>query len=251
MFLLQVNGQMCEPDPIYADSMGGPYPMPYDSTTMMGGIPDTACMGVYFEFSITIVIPSTFNFGGFPIPVDGFAIESISALPDGISYICNPADCNFTPDDSLACVLLYGTATETGTFDLIINGEVSAAGNNIPVPFPGPIAEGNYFLTVKDANQGECIEVGTENLLANHLEIKNSPNPFAYETNIEINATESSQVTFHVYDLVGKMLHNETVQLLEGKNVIPFDGSELSNGIYIYNFSNESGRISEKMIINR
>ncbi|MBR9922837.1 MAG: T9SS type A sorting domain-containing protein [Bacteroidetes bacterium] len=252
----------CEADESYQDSIAGVYPLPYDEMeNPEGGIPDSACLNKAYQFTFTAVVNDTLLLGGTPIVIDSLVLATegaVTGLPSGISYACNPPDCVFDAN-SIGCVVLYGTpddAADLGDNELVINAKVY--GPFFPLgfdlTFPNPqLFPGNYSLYVHEEDYSNCFEYVSgvvEADLSIH-EIRNLPNPFSDQTTIEVTTNEADQYLFEVTNLMGARIHTETVRLEEGINQIQFDGSQLSNGIYLYSFRNEKGMATRKMIINR
>ncbi len=93
------------------------------------------------------------------------------------------------------------------------------------------------------------VTTSIENTLSSTSQIKVYPNPFYLETTFEIQLDAASTFQFQVFDINGREVKFETLQLNEGINLIPFNGSNLTKGFYTYRFSNLRGYITGKMII--
>lgn len=79
---------------------------------------------------------------------------------------------------------------------------------------------------------------------------QNYPNPFNPTTNLKIQLNKSTFVTLEVFNSLGErvaVLLNK--QLSEGIYTIPFDGSSLSSGIYLYRLKSQGVNIGRKMIL--
>ena len=251
------KSQTCVPMEGLPDTLVGVVPFPYVEETMSGGISDTACLNTYFEFTFTIVVPETFPVSGVDVPLESieFATEgALTGIPDEFDYICNPPDCIF-PKDSTGCVLLFGTPDDpedVGVWDMVIAGTIRTPLIDLELTFPNEdLFPGNYLLTVKEEGDPNCLVISTEDAIARKVSINNAPNPFSGNTQIFINSEVSDNFTFQVHDLLGKQLHQERLQIIEGENRIDFDGSFLANGVYIYSVSNGKDNISKKMVVNR
>ena len=125
-----VNGfsQTCTPDPSFADSTAGVYPLPYDeATNPMGGISDSACINEPYEFVFTAVVSESITVpGGTDVPLDSLILTDVSGLPDGIEWACDPPNCVFE-QNSLGCVVLFGTPNNEasiGDNELVIEATV-------------------------------------------------------------------------------------------------------------------------------
>ena len=252
--------QTCQPDSINIGTEPGVFPLPFSASVPDGGIPNPACINEPFEFVVTINVPPSIAPGGFQINVDSITIAltgAVENLPEGLDYACNPPSCVLVPEDTLSCIVIFGTPTnpaDIGTSSIIINGDgftdFLPIATPITIPdnsgiFPG--AAGDYFLEVRE--EGDCMTTNTRDYLNEQLNLGNNPNPFSYETMIEVTSLSRENLDFEVFDLLGQRIYLEKVAILPGTNQIPFDGSQLQNGIYNYSFSNGESRVSSKMIV--
>lgn len=89
----------------------------------------------------------------------------------------------------------------------------------------------------------EEIENGGFNLLGNY------PNPALNETEIRFNASESTDVEFNVFDILGNKIHTGKWNVAIGSNSKNFNTSKLSSGIYVYTMSNGTTTQTRKMIV--
>lgn len=86
------------------------------------------------------------------------------------------------------------------------------------------------------------------------LIINNYPNPFNSKTKIVIEIKDEALKYFtgylKIYDFLGRIIKSfEFQNLLDDNYEIEFDGSNLSSGIYFYNFSAGSSSITRKMML--
>ncbi len=258
-YLIQLHAQdvPCVPDPAFADSMGQVVsPLPLDPNTGEGGLDAfPACIGEPFELVFTLRVGDSATVNGFN--VDLFRAEitttgAIEGLPEGINYFCNPPDCIF-PDTTLGCIVLRGTPTENNTVgvnNLVISTNVILdILGSLASTIPGPLFAGEFNLTVNE--MGACSSVSTNDFLAANIALANIPNPVIDRTMIEVSSEISGDFQFRVFDVAGQLLHNQPVQLNTGYNTFEYDASKLGAGMYIYAIGNETGAISEKMIVGR
>lgn len=81
---------------------------------------------------------------------------------------------------------------------------------------------------------------------------QNSPNPFAYQTEVTIYLNESSSLELGVFDLTGKQLIKRNLgELPKGNHIVTIDGSQLNTGIYFYTLSAQGYRVTKKMNVVR
>lgn len=81
---------------------------------------------------------------------------------------------------------------------------------------------------------------------------QNYPNPFNAQTTIRISLPEYGHVSLSVYDVLGR----EIVRLIDeemapGVYTIPFEGNEISSGIYFYRLTAGSTTLVKRMILLR
>ncbi len=255
----QINAQddvACLPDPSFADSAQVVSPLPLDPSTQMGGIADfPACIGEPYELVFSFRVGDSATINGFTfnlIKAEIATVGAVEGLPEGVNYFCNPPDCIFQ-DTTLGCIVLKGIPTENNTVGvnkLVIAAMVSADGlGTIEETIPGRIFTGEYNLTINEA--GGCESTSTTDFLANNLTLANTPNPVIDHTLIELSSEVSGDFQFRVFDLAGQLMHNQKVTINNGYNAFNYDASNLGEGMYIYNISNELGAVSKKMIIGK
>jgi len=256
-----LSAQSCVPDELYRDSSIGVYPAPFSEDRPDGGIPFPACINEAYEFILTVKVPESITFGGFQVDIDSITVETTGAvidLPEGMSYACNPPTCVLVPDDTLSCIVLFGTPTNTADIeikDIMVNATVHTPVIAQPVVLPDnsgtiPGADGNYFLEVRA--EGEC--EGTSSVrdyLSDRIQVTNSPNPFAFETVIEVTSIVAETLNFEVFDQIGRRVHTEPVSIIPGTNRIPFTANQLKNGLYTYSLTNGTARVAGKMVIQK
>ena len=248
--------QQCEPDPFYADSTGV-YPLPKSDTNPDGGITECAVIGEPYSFVFTVAVGDsiTVDLLGSPVtlPLDSVVVNEVAGLPDGINYVCEPSNCSF-PKNSLGCALLTGTPLSSVTpqdYPLVITGTAyfPVFPSTFVIEFPGQFFPGEYILRVLANNTEVCGLVPTKEVLADKVSMTINPNPVSGLSQIEINSDVFGDFDLQIVDLLGKEAHHENVNLTTGKNRVAFDGSGLSNGLYILVLENELGKVSQKILI--
>ena len=253
---VQLDAQICEPNQMYADSAFGIYPPPYDETTMTGGIDQSACINAPYYFAFTFRIPETIDVPNPPVTaqVISIQVDSFVNAPVGLALACNPPSCLFTPEDILGCAAIYGTATSDnlpGEYELTLAGTIET--NILTLSFEqlfAVLGTDNYELTLEAENSGSCF-VSVQEPFNDHMSIETAPNPFMGRTNITITSDVNETLQFHVVNLLGELIHTETIQVNDGENVIEFDGSHLANGIYQFTFSNGETALSQKVVLQK
>jgi len=244
-----MQAQECVPDPDIDPTMVGVFPLP-DTVDSPTSSLAPACVGSPYEMVFTAVVPASITN---PIPLDltSVRLDSIVGLPDGLSYDCEPGDCIFL-GNTIGCLVINGTPTEEGTFDMIVYTTVNDV---LPITFPGALLDGQYRIFV--CPEGLCFDapncvVGTDDVFKSTLGMRqNVPNPFSDITNIVMDSEVSGNFDFKVFNLTGKMVHSEQVDILVGENTITFDGSRLDEGMYFYSIGQGRNIATKRMVINR
>jgi len=95
------------------------------------------------------------------------------------------------------------------------------------------------------------VPAGINNVTANGLSVgQNYPNPFSKTTQISYSLTKSSDVTFSVYDMTGRVLVNNVyTNSGAGQHMINLDANSFQPGVYFYTFNVNGNKVTKKMII--
>lgn len=251
-----MDAQTCAPAQPFPDSLIA-LPPSWSDARPTAGIQDTACIGQYFEFTLSLKSPGAIP--GFPVTINSISMpvsNGVMNLPAGMSYVCNPPNCVF-PTDSLACVKIFGTPTnpaDVGQKDLTLSLTINSNIGPIPINYPNQTLDpgGHYYLHVKAAGSTGCFEPSsTRDLSGSIKEMKSFPNPTTGFTQINLNALQPGMFDFRVFDMTGKTYHRERLQVFTGENIINFDGSFLPAGMYLYSFSDGTGISTGKLIVNK
>ena len=105
---VRLNAQSCTPDP----NITAPGLYPDTTDNLMPGYKN-----VYYEEHIQVnTIKDTTLSVGY-VKVDYGEMTSISGLPPGISYVCNPLSCRVN-GGMKGCILFYGTCSTPGVYNI-------------------------------------------------------------------------------------------------------------------------------------
>jgi len=84
-------------------------------------------------------------------------------------------------------------------------------------------------------------------LLVNDFETETSanniaayPNPMLDMSNIHFTSTKSESVQLVIYNLLGKVVYNKTINTQVGKNQIAISRQNLSSGLYLCKLSSDN-----------
>ncbi|MBK9336353.1 MAG: T9SS type A sorting domain-containing protein [Lewinellaceae bacterium] len=225
-------------------------PAPYSPDSPFYNL-KTACIAEVYSQSVTVFVPDSFDYQGV-IKVKILSVtlppNAVSNMPTGMAYSCDPPNCTFQPM-SLGCIQLQGTPSAQNmpdTFDLGITANVTTILGTFPIVFPGDAAPGNhYYLLLKE--QGQCVSASSDPG-SPFGSVRAMPNPVTGQTTIEVQSIQSGVFLFEVFDLFGKQMHNEKVQLYEGENRFSFDAGNLPAGTYLYTVGDANGKSVRRLV---
>lgn len=248
----QLSAQTCVRDSSVLDSMELVSPQPYSpADPTIYTLP--ACINEPYAQSVTFNVPPMITFNGVELPLSKITVAptgAVAGLPAGLGYSCDPPNCEFLAN-TLGCMLISGTPTPNNApqdYELTITVTAYSL-VTIPIEFPGTIAAGNkYYITVRGT--GECTS-GTSDLSGQIAGVKNAPNPFGQQTEMIVESLVAGDFNFEVFNVIGKRVNQQTVQLIQGTNQFTFDAGNLPNGTYFYTLGNREGNVSNTFVINR
>ncbi len=249
----QLSAQMCTPDTDLADTVIV-FPLPYQDEFPERGLQDTACVAGYYETTIQVQIPPTITVGSTEIGINNVQItdQGISNLPESFDYVCDPPSCQFLPEE-VGCIQLYGTATadDVGMHDLQINVLISTAITPLQYVLPdGELVPGNYFFFVRPEGDPNCLVDATE-VVENAFDLRIQPNPLTDVAQVFVNLPEGGEYELSVYNALGTLVQERTVDLISGENYFQFDGTNLATGMYIFRLQRGNEAASGRLLIQR
>ena len=237
---LYTNAQApCTPDTMY-DSVGV-YPVP---DSLGGGLVRGCEDSTYFE-KLTVVVPDTVLFMGFKVAMERVKVLSITGLPSGMTYDCNPDTCGYV-HGTKGCATLEGPVGMTpGAYDFKVNVRVFFKGGFLP---PLDTNYSGYRLTILAA---PCISSIDDTKVAffDNGDVKVYPNPFSDQTTIQYLAEDNGSVMFSVFNTLGEMVETRSIEVEPGFNPVEFQRGDLPDGLYIFRFTQNQRVHSGRMVI--
>lgn len=237
VFIMVLSGSslyaQCTPDT--AITQPGIYP---DSAT---GLPP-AYLGTPYSEVVQARIPVDTIFQGNLVPITNFTISSLSGLPPGFSYACNPGTCIF-PGGSNGCILISGNPAATGTFTLTVNGIANGLIAGIPAQLPFTL---DYYKIIINPASGVPQNVNYTFSVA-----QNEPNPFATSSDINFTSPIAGKAELKIYNMIGKEVYQGTYRMVNGKNVIRLDAEDFDSGVYMYTLNLENKVFTKRMIVSK
>ena len=187
----------CEPDLTNCEDTGEP------GEICPRYLPD-AQVNVSYNEVITVIAPGEVRFGNSTVLIDYIIVDSVTNLPDGISYAAN-AERFYA--DSAYCVQIYGMPLKAGVDTLSIYVTPFIFYGNSTIPAPQAVNDTSVVLTVTEASgidPGKFTEF--------HL-LPNKPNPFSDVTTIGFFTPFDDRIELQVYNILGTLVHEEKAGL--------------------------------------
>ncbi|MEE9190032.1 MAG: T9SS type A sorting domain-containing protein [Candidatus Neomarinimicrobiota bacterium] len=115
----------------------------------------------------------------------------------------------------------------------------------------------NYLIRAYLCASGCTIEVGPENIgmvPAAYSLSENFPNPFNPSTTFTYNITESGEVNFAIYDLIGRLIYEEQRTHIPGQYSLRWNGVDsfdrkVGSGVYILRMQTNEFSATRKMVL--
>lgn len=241
-----IIAQNCAPDPQYTTS--GVYP---DSVTNL----PIAYAGQPYSEVITAVTPADSCIViVFPpcqmVDIDSVVVTSVTGLPPGFTIVSqneNALPFKFLGGSS-SCMLVTGNPTvlDTGHYPIAVSGTTYATVFSLTQTQPFDV--NYYFIDIVDSST----TVNVNELAENKFAItQNYPNPFSHTSTIEFNTPIAEMVEITVFNLLGKIIKTERFSANSGKNIYTLNASDYENGVYFYQLTYQTEKITKRFIVNK
>ncbi|MCX7862812.1 MAG: T9SS type A sorting domain-containing protein [Bacteroidales bacterium] len=228
----------CTPDPTCND-IGNPGEM----------CPETlppATVNVPYNQVVTVIPPASFIYNGQTVSILKIKVTQVQNLPNGLTYQCNPSNCEFTVTNPLTryCILLSGTPTTAGTYPLKVHVVPYISVFGVPTALPEQVDDTSLVMIV---NQSSGIEITN----TNKFYVQNpQPNPFNSTVKICGYSPSYQNVALQVFDVLGNKVYEEKTMIQKGEFTFKFDGSTLKKGLYVYTVTNGKEHFVKQFIKN-
>lgn len=225
----------CEPDTVDCIDTGLP------GEICPRFLPEATLNNDYDE-SITVLAPASFDIEGVAINVEYIVIDSVRNLPPGISYWAN-AD-KFYPDTAY-CIQLFGTPTQQGEFQLVIYVTPFVNYLNTVIQGTQVVDDTSVTMLVRGPS-------GMDLSQAPGFQVRPTvPNPFTESVLLGFYTPADDHIELKVYNILGKMVYEETQRVPPGEHFFNFDGRYLLPGTYFYRITNSGQLHTGKFIKSR
>jgi len=227
---IQLSAQ-CTPDPGCLDTLQAGEYCPQDFPPLL--------LNVAYDEVITFILALEFEYNGTTYTLDSIAVDSVRNIPPGLTYSSSAT--GYVPD-SAYCSQLSGIPTRAGEFPIAFYLEPFVDLGSGPVSLGQFMDDTSVVVTVYDPT-------GIEPGQADQFQILPIvPNPFSEITRISFYTPYQDRVSLQVYNILGKMMYEETQRATSGEQEFVFNGSELLPGTYFYRVINSSKLFTGKFI---
>ena len=218
-------------------------PDPSIPLTASGIFPDSAqgfvagTIGIPYSQLITVVVPADTVYLGFTVQIDSIGLQSYSNLPPGLTLAASTPS-HYWHGGTKGCAIITGTPTTEGSYKLQLTIKYIAASGL----YTSSVLDTDYVIVITP-------DQGINNIENSFNSVSSNPNPFSKSAEITFNNSSSDNIVFSVYNLVGKIIHQETIIPQTGFNRITYTPSvDITQGIYLYKLNNGKQVITKRFI---
>jgi len=230
LLIVHLSAQ-CTPDPACVDiDEPGEY-CPKDFPPVILDVP--------YDQVITFILAAEYDINGTIYTLDSIAVDSVMNIPPGLVY--SSSNTGYVPGVAY-CSQLSGTPTQAGEYAVEFYLE----------PFidlgDGPVSLGKYLndTSVVISVYGPT---GVSPRQADQFRVMPVvPNPFSEFTRMSFYTPFSDRVSLQVYNILGKLMYEETLSTPPGEHRFEFTGGDLLPGTYFYRIINSSKLHTGKFI---
>ncbi|MFO7670429.1 MAG: T9SS type A sorting domain-containing protein [Bacteroidales bacterium] len=198
-----------------------------------------ATVNAYYDEVITVIPPGEVTFGTSKVLINYIIVDSITNLPEGISYAAN-AERFYA--DSAYCVQIFGIPVEVGSDSLSIYVTPYIFVGTATIPGPQAVNDTSVVMTVAEASGIDPGQFTDFHLLPN------KPNPFSDLTTIGFFTPFDDRIELQVYNILGSLVYEEKRGFPPGEYNFNFDGRALPPGTYFYRVTNSDAYRTGKLI---
>lgn len=217
-------------------SASGIYP---DAVTNFG----PAVQGQPYSQLVSIKVPKDTLTALGRFDFDRIELNSITGLPQGLSYSCTPANCAFPPNTT-SCAIITGTTNDpAGTYVLTLKATPYLVVFGTVTPYD-QVTYSEYKIVV---NQTASIQ----NLNSNNFSVSQStPNPSDNACDIYYTLTSKADVEIRLMNAIGKEVQKIKTNGNPGSNKYELNTQNLAQGIYFYSLYNGQTTVTKRLVVN-
>jgi hypothetical protein len=250
----------CSLDPVFISSNKiGVWPD--SATNLLSGT-----VGVPYEQNITVKVPKDTVSSGITFCFNRFELSTPTGvtnynLPPGLMFgsstaAVNNGTVNGAPSLKFAgnannCASIYGTPTVAGTYTLLMLVDAYAT----PSPLGNCSSTPNVSGGTKVSSQTLDYYIIQINAATGIIDYKNDkmtlgqnfPNPSNLTTDIKFYVEGENTATISVYNTLGEVVSQQSVNTVVGENVVTINTANLASGTYIYTLKYKGATATKRM----
>ena len=231
LFLSAQLSAQCTPDPGCLDTLlPGEY-CPENFPPLLLNVP--------YDEVITFILALEIEHGGNTYTLDSIAVDSVRNIPPGLTY--SSSSNGYVPGTAY-CSQLSGTPTQAGEFPIAFYLEPFVDFGSGPESLGQYMDDTSVVVTVYDP-------LGIDPQQADQFMILPIvPNPFSEITRISFYSPYQERISLQVYNILGKLMYEETQSASSGEQEFEFTGGGLLPGTYFYRVINSRKLYTGKFI---
>lgn len=258
--VLSISGAWAQCTPDFNMTTPGFAPDPDSLDCIVVG--DTNDITIFFKnFNQLVVF-------GQNVTVDSIRIDSVNNLPCNLQWASNKGTVPFGNSES-GCVAVTGvTYDQPGTYllDIVVTAWIN--GQSTPIQQKSDVIGVGFYLNVianandacvsadtsqanelNTASVSPCISGINERTRDNISTLDIAPNPFSGVAIVSFTATEHKAYTANLYDLSGKVVISENINVAAGQNRFEINAESLSPGVYFYTITDGVKTTTHKVVV--
>lgn len=237
----------------------------------------SAYLEANYNEAIIFDVPESFSvdFGSESIELPfSFAQITNVSTPIGMDYFCSAENCYFQPNTS-GDVVLAGTPTELGLYELQLSALVSVDLTSLGVPteltFSIPYTSGDnavldlalgndvsavndvvptFFINVEPAENNPNLNIDSKNI-ENLDRFLVSPNPASEMAIFSFHNNDSKCLSLEIYDLLGNLVYSDQFKgSCQSEQTYNVNTLLFNNGVYLYKLSTSNVSHSGRLVVN-
>lgn len=148
------------------------------------------------------------------------------------------------PGNDTSCMVIYGTPTVAGTYNLsfTVKTYMTELGNFVAASTDVL----TYYTIVINS------PIGLNETANSKFELLNLfPNPSNSSATLRFNSPKSSVAKLNVYNTLGKVVITKSIDTKQGENEFNISVKDLSSGIYVCSLESEGKTLTKKLIVSK
>ncbi len=143
--------------------------------------------------------------------------------------------------DSFMNAAMFNAAQPQGVYNIVGFGDQYQY---------SPPYTGGFNINPRSLADFHLVATGIDNV-ANSLTAAIYPNPTSTQLTVTLSSDKFETITAQMFDVTGKMVLNETKELVSGANELQFNTANFTNGMYILELRTAEKSLNTKIVVNK